>query len=199
MKLNIHQILSLLIIFCFSCIAQTKTNLDLLYNLIDSSTIPVYETIKSTQDPVAFEFNLQDQHKTLSSRLISKIAEKNVNIAKVDLIGKLIKYGIEQTNVEYGEVFKDGLFGSYKVNRTVNLSGSFEYYVNQKLLAAKSFNFSLTDTIDYNDIVKLENSSLPITRGTVPPEPFIPSLIEPAIAITAIVVTVILFFTVRSK
>ena len=55
------------------------------------------------------------------------------------------------------------------------------------------------DTISYDNFAFIENNSLPFTNANVPSEPFLPSIIEPVIAITAIAVTIILFFTVRTK
>lgn len=50
-----------------------------------------------------------------------------------------------------------------------------------------------------SDVKNLENISYPFTQAQLPAEPFLASVYEPVIAVGVTAITVILFFTVRSK
>ena len=82
-------------------------------------------------------------------------------------------------------------------NRNVTLSGN--YSVNQPEVSVRNFRYSYSDTVNANMIKKIENPAFPFTQASIPAEPFFSSIYEPVIAVGAAALTVILFFTVRSK
>ena len=59
--------------------------------------------------------------------------------------------------------------------------------------------YDKSDTVLFDEIKSLSNSSLPFTKGEAPAEPFFASLWEPVIAVGTAIVTIFLFFTIRSK
>ena len=74
--------------------------------------------------------------------------------------------------------------------------GNYYISTNQQV---KDFNLSTKDTINVEDVEIIEDRSYPFTQGELPAEPFFSSILEPVVAISAAAVTVILFFSVRSK
>jgi len=67
------------------------------------------------------------------------------------------------------------------------------------IVVVKNFKFNYIDTVDANKIKNIEDPAIPFTQAALPAEPFFSSIYEPVIAVGAAALTVILFFTVRSK
>ena len=107
-----------------------------------------------------------------------------------------VNFVLDNALVEYSEPEKNGIFGEFLTERKIELSGN--YFISGKS-QINDFNLVEKDTINVEDVEKIENRSYPFTQGELPPEPFFSSLLEPIVAISAAAVTVILFFTVRSK
>jgi len=55
------------------------------------------------------------------------------------------------------------------------------------------------DTVNLSDLSEIENQNLPFTKGKVPSQPFFTGFWEPIIAVSTLILTVILLFTIRSK
>jgi len=106
---------------------------------------------------------------------------------------------MDYAGIKYSDTFKDGMFGSFKLARTTEIKGNFQIVNNNSISFSEMINYSTVDTIDYDDLDFIEQPGLPFTHAQLPPEPFLPSLVEPLVAISAVVITVILFFTVRTK
>ncbi len=192
-------LLGFLIFSNFIWMKAQSRNLELIHELIDSSAVSIFNSTGKTEDPLKITFNYGENYNSLTERFIIALTSLGAKLTKSELIGKTVSYSIDEASINYSEVFKDGLFGSYKVERRANLSGSFIFTVNNKVEIAQEFSISTTDTVDYDSISELENPSLSFTRSKIPAEPLLPTLIEPAIAISSIAITIILFFTVRSK
>lgn len=111
----------------------------------------------------------------------------------------LVKYRIDFAGVKYHDLHRDGLFGSYYLEREVSLKGYYLIQKENRTVNSDEFLMSTTDTISYKDITSYENPSLPFTQSEIPTEPFWSGITEPVIAIVTVVVTLLLFFTVRSK
>ncbi len=65
--------------------------------------------------------------------------------------------------------------------------------------AGNEFSITETDTVSYENVSSYENPSIPFTQAEAPAEPFWSGITEPAIAIGTVIITLLLFFTVRSK
>jgi hypothetical protein len=179
---------------------QSKTNLNLFYSLVDSAVISASKYIPSDQKDIKLNLKLGNSYSIFEDRIISDFAGKGKKIVPNDSLKQndlMLNFVCENANVTYGKMYRDGLFGSFYVPRTVSIAGNYIFpYSDAKL---HNFNYSISDTVKVNDIKSIENNSYPFTQGQVPQEPFFPSLIEPVIAIGATALAVILFFTVRSK
>ena len=111
----------------------------------------------------------------------------------------IIDLGIVEMKVRYGDVFREGVLGTRKTERTINttLSANVRNAQNE-ILFAGAVSRALKDTVVVSDVAQLENSSIAFTHGEPPKTDFFENVLEPVIIIGASAVVVFLFFTVRS-
>lgn len=100
--------------------------------------------------------------------------------------------------VQYDDPQGGGLFGGRRVRRTINAAVSYEARSRSEIVAAGTLARSAADTIDAGAAAALEDPSLPVTHGELPPERFLDRIAEPFIIIGATGVAVYLLFHVRS-
>ncbi len=179
--------------------AQNKTNLEMINQLVDSSSSKIVDEI--TNESISYNLHISSvkEYSILNDRVLASFSNRGIKLSAILNDTNKINYSITQAGVEYSNLFRDGMFGDYLLERKFILSGNFSIQNSSVILNADTFYYTATDTVAYDDFVFIENNSLPFTKGKVPEPPFVPSLLEPVIAITAVVVTVILFFSVRSK
>ncbi len=189
-----------LLLFASSLLfAQGKTNLEMINKLVDSSSIKIASEITNRTVEYSLQLNSVAEYKELNGIALTSITKNGIKLNTNSTKTNKIDYSITQAGVEYSNLFRDGLFGNYLLERKFVLRGNYSIQNSSSILDANTFYFTVTDTIPYDRLIFVENNSLPFTKGKAPDAPFIPSILEPAIAITAVVVTVILFFSVRSK
>jgi hypothetical protein len=194
------RILILLFLFSVECISQTKTNLEALYSLNDLLVNKICNEIPNETDQISLKLNLGETYSVFSNHITNGFIKRGknptrINTSEIDV--PEINIVLDSALVFYGEVERDGWFGEYVAPRTVLLRGN---YLNSLLSKGlEDFNIAQTDTIKVDQITLLETDSFPFTKGKIPPEPFLSSLIEPVIAIGVAAVSIILFFSVRSK
>lgn len=180
-------------------LAQAKTNLEVFYSFTDSIANKISMNLDGELKEVKTKFILGEEYYIFANRLTASLQKKTITILPESSTSNftLITLTIDQTKVEYGEIFRDGMFGELKLERKLNLSGN--YTLSGKSTKYFPFSFSSTDTVALGTIQELETESFPFTKGSIPSEPFLSSIIEPAIVITTAAVSAILFFTIRSK
>ncbi len=178
--------------------AQSRTNLEMLNKLVDSSAYAVSSKILDLNKEYNVEYEAVAEYSALNKRVKNSFVRNGIAVNFDNTINK-ISYSILLASVTYSDLFKDGLFGEYLLERKFILSGEYSIEKSSSVLSADTFYYTVTDTIPYNSLNLVENNSLPFTKSNVPPEPLFPSLLEPIVAVTAVVVTVVLFFTVRSN
>jgi len=167
---------------------QIKTNLDIFYELIDSSASLLSQKLSGGN--YSTTVNIPPDLNIFEGRIKSKIPLKTPpEESSAEAI-----YALENAKVEYKDIFRDGFFGDYQTIRSVTISG---YYIYGR--GVNNFTLTAEDTIKLDDTPKTEYFSLPFTRGEKPEEPFFSSLYQPAIILGALAVTTYLFFSVRSK
>ncbi len=183
-----------LLIFNLNLIAQPVTNLDKINNLLHS----VCKDVSSvTPSKLYLNFNAPGSLYFLKNRTELFFTENEKELTESSL--DTLNFNIEDANIVYSEMFKDGFFGDYFIVRVANLKGTYVLKEKNNVKIAKEFIVTSKDTINYDDINKVENLSLPFTRSKLPTGPVLPTIIEALIAIASSVVTVLLFFTVRSR
>ena len=194
-----HQILLSLFFISQLLFAQEKTNLELINELIDTSTSKIVNNLSHFPSTPKLNINYPQEFSFLSHRVSNSFVRNGIKLSVDSSATTIINYCFSNIKVEYSNLFKDGLFGSYLMERKVTLSGDFSIQDSNMIANSDVFSFSVVDTIAYDNYYSLENSSLPFTKGNIPDPPFFPSILEPAIAITTVAVSVILFFSVRTK
>ncbi|RPI71112.1 MAG: hypothetical protein EHM47_10935 [Ignavibacteriales bacterium] len=198
MKISVFFFLLLSISGSFSnsVNAQPKTNLDVFYTLVDSTVDIFISRIPQTSDSVKLELTLGSSYSIFGNKIISSLHTSGKYLTE-DKNAVTINYIMDDAKVAYGEIFRDGFFGDYYIQRKINVRGNF--LVSNQSSSYKEFNISYNDSIRYDEVNLVENESYLFTKGQLPPEPFFSGLFEPIVALGTAALAVILFFTVRSK
>ena len=193
------KILSVVIVANLSLYAQSSTNLDVFKALIDSSIAEVFLNQTDSPKDIFLDLKLGSSYSILEDQIFKSIKAHNKNISLISNPSENIglSYSIENTAVKYGEVFREGFLGDHFSERKIFISGSYRF--QDKEVKIKDFYYQNIDTVKFDEIQTLENSSYPFTKGEIPSEPFLSNLFEPLVAITTAAVVIALFFTVRSK
>ena len=178
--------------------AQNKTNLEMLNTLVDSSAFTIISQISDLNNEYNIVYQTVAEYSALNKRIENSLVKNGITV-KLESTTNNISYSISQAGVNYSDLFKDGIVGGYLLERKFILSGEYVIENSSTILSANTFYYTVTDTIPYDNFNFIENNSLPFTKSNVPSEPLFPSMLEPIVAITAVVITVVLFFTVRSN
>lgn len=185
--------LLLFLLFSLSVNAQTKTNLELFFQLADSAANGLVQNLGNEKN-VQIDFVLGKDYQVFQNTILTHFQDKEVSNGKQK---NPVHFAVTEAKVEYGEPERKHLFGAFVVKRSLSFSGSFSIVSSTNVV--KDFHFSLSDEIPYEDIAPVENSSFPFTQGKIPAEPFFSSLLEPAIALGSAATAVYIFFSARSK
>jgi hypothetical protein len=194
----------LILILTFSSITeiagQSKTNLDVFYSLTDSLVDKINSEIPASEKKILLTLNLGQSYSLFSSSIKERFRKNGkeileqppdeLNIPNVDLV-------LEGAGVEYGEMFRDGWFGTHYIQRYSTIFGNYLQTFSET--GKQEFEITKIDTVKVDELKYLENESFPFTKGTIPPEPFLSGFAEPLIAIGITAAVVVLFFTVRSE
>ena len=107
---------------------------------------------------------------------------------------------VSTMTVMYEEGRKVSLFGERVVDRVVDLRirALIADRRSGQIYSSAEFGGAARDTIPVSAIPRLEDVSVPVTRGEVPTEGFFSWFAEPFIVIGAVAVSVLLLFHVRS-
>ncbi len=180
--------------------SQTKTNLDVFYSLTDSLVDQITYEVPITEKKILLTLNLGQSYSLFSSSIKDKFIKNGkeifeqlqdkLNLPHVDIV-------MEGAGVEYGEMFRDGWFGTHYIQRYSTIFGN--YFQTFSESGKKEFEITRVDTVKVEDLKYLENESFPFTKGNIPPEPFLSGFAEPLIAIGVAAAVVVIFFTVRSE
>ena len=179
--------------------SQTLSNLERINLLVDASTKEISSATQDTTQSYKLVNKTLNEYNILNTRVVAGLSKNGIMIDNDSSLPNKISYTISDAGVEYSDLFRDGLFGEYLMGRRFDLKGHYVVEKNGVVIKSNTFELSRMDTISYNNFAFVENNSLPFTKANVPSEPFLPSIVEPVIVITAVAVTIILLFTVRSK
>ncbi|PIP76928.1 MAG: hypothetical protein COZ80_06820 [Ignavibacteria bacterium CG_4_8_14_3_um_filter_37_9] len=187
---------SFLLLFLFlslSARGQTKTNLELFFQLADSAASGLAQNLINGKN-VQIDFVLGKDYQVFQNTLLAHFQDKDIK----DRAGKVsVRFAVTDVRIDYGEPERKSLFGPFIVKRTLHFSGN--YSIISATSEVKDFSYSLNNEFPYEGIPSVENSSFPFTQGKIPKEPFFSSLLEPAIALGSAAAAVYIFFTARSK
>ena len=107
---------------------------------------------------------------------------------------------ISTMSVKYEQCRRSSLFGERLVDRIVDLRIQMLVADQRsgRILYSGLYANSSRDTIQVSAITRLEDSSIPVTKGELPQDDFLSTFAEPIILIGAVAVSVFLLFHVRS-
>lgn len=194
------RILCILLFYSVLITAQTKTNLEKFYSLTDSLAKKIITEIPDTNDQLILELHPGNDYSIFNNNIRQVFINSGKKIYQgnsMELNFPVVDIVLDTAEVEYGEVFKDGWFGTHYLIRTVKIGGN--YFLTNSQKGKQEFSISSVDTIRVDEIVELENPSFSFTKAERPPEPFVSGIFEPVLAIGTAAAMVVLFFTVRSK
>jgi hypothetical protein len=194
------SILLAILLTTLNLFSQTKTNLEVFYSLTDSLVDQINSDIPSNEKKILLAINLGQSYSLFAGNIKDKFIKEGkeiieqptdeLNIPQVEIV-------MEGAGIEYGEMFRDGWFGTHYIQRYSTIFGNyFESFSNA---GKKDFEFTVIDTVKVEDLKFLENDSYPFTKGNIPSEPFLSGFAEPLIAIGTAAAVIVLFFTVRSE
>jgi len=179
---------------------QTLTNLEVFYSLTDSLVDQINLEIPSNEKRILLTLNLGQNYSLFSNNIKEKFRKSGkeiieqppdeLNIPHVDIV-------LEGAGVEYGEMFRDGWFGTHYIQRYSTIFGNYLQTFSES--GKREFEITAIDTVKVEDLKYLENDSYPFTKGTIPSEPFLSGFAEPLIAIGVAAAVIVIFFTVRSE
>ncbi|GEM_PF-7010039 len=159
--------------------SQTKTNLDLLFTLIDNANIELKKDFPNNQ--FVFEQDARNQYSVLYNRFLL-----NDSLSTID---DTIIIKIDTAITEYPSIFRDGILGDFFLERKVNLKISSSSKMNYVK------DFSYTDSVEISKINFIEDNYLSFTKNEFPAEPFWASFVQPiSIALLSITAIFLLFF-----
>ena len=192
------RFLFVFILFQSSANSQTISNLDQFYTLIDTATNQLIKDLGDVKK-VNLELNFGVDYSVFANKVRGNLLRSGVQLIgdnSEDQNFVRVNFVVDNSFVGYSEPEKDGIFGDYFTQRTLELSGNY-FISNQSQV--KDFKLTVVDTVNVENVQELENRSYPFTQGELPPEPFFSILLEPIVAIGAAATVIILFFSVRSK
>jgi hypothetical protein len=188
---NMIRHAAVLLFLAGNLFSQPKQNIYLFYSLCDS--------IVRDSPEASYNLYLPGDYIVFRTRLESGLSHESGRFQNANTASS-INITIDNARTEYTDSYREGLFGDYKVVRKISLSGSRLFKPAADAAdKIRHFSYCIQDTINYSSVKDAENPSLPFTKGTLPPEPFFSSLVEPVLAISGAAAAAILFFTVRSK
>ncbi len=180
--------------------SQTKTNLDVFYSLTDSLVDQINSEINSSEKKILLTLNLGQSYSLFSNSIKERFKQSGkeileqptdeLNIPNVNIV-------LKGAGVEYGEMFRDGWFGTHYIQRYSTIFGNYLHTFSAG--GKKEFEITSVDTVKVEDLKFIENDSFPFTKGTIPSEPFLSGFAEPLIAIGTAAAVIVIFFTVRSE
>lgn len=191
-------IFSLLIVFS-AVNAQTKTNLEKYYQLIENSVKKTSDLIKSGST-ISLSVSGPSSLEVLKPKVFESFS-KNDFIIKNENSDNIFKvsYLLAEASVEYGEAEKDGFFGNLICERKVSLKGIITLTSTDGNVKSNEVNEAERDTIVVDEIRDFEDAALQLTHGAKPEVSFFSNLLEPVLVVATLVTTVILLFSVRGK
>ena len=183
--MKIKTFLFILLVLSIFSLGQTQRNIDIIFDLTDLSISEI-----NKKENYVLNFNSAENLNVIKGRIFKNIKTENSET--------VLNYYVDSLKVVYPEMFRDGWFGDYFLIRDVRLAGYYSIEKKGSLLDKKEFNLSVKDTVEYSKLNEIESQALNFTQGEIPQEPFFDSMVETVIAVGAAVVSIILFFTIRS-
>ena len=172
--------------------AQAQTNMALYQDQAVSCLLSVPDTSS------AFVLASPSVMPYLETALVSGWTEHDKAVFRVDSTRQRLLpqlgYDVESAEVVYARARRK------RLERTVSLTLQYSWIsINGQILKSDRCSRTHEDTILRNQLASFENSSYPETVGVPPPSRWTRRYLEPAVLGAATVLTVFLFFNLRSS
>ena len=115
-------VLGLISVLSSELFSQTLSNLERINLLVDVSTEEIYSKQQDTIDSYSFVNKTPSEYSVLNSRVIAGISKNGIKIDNDSSQSNKINYTISHAGVEYSDLFRDGLFGEYLLERKLSLT-----------------------------------------------------------------------------
>ena len=182
-----------------------SANLEVMQNAVQQITDGILESAHlGSGDSVTVKVAPQEHAWVAEQAIISKLKFHNLFVffhrdssAKTHYLLDVRSIALQ---VRYDHMFRDGLFGTKRVERQISaqLSCQLENKSSNEILYSGSPSKMLSDTVAVDDIEKLEHTGVNVTHGELPSENFLDRIVEPFVIIGATGVAVYLLFHIRS-
>jgi len=184
--------IAILIFFPQITISATnnKTIIDSLISEFTTRTIQVLNEKNIDKINISTKSNFE----YFNDNFINNLIDGNIQISSESPIK--LKLNVKDFSVEYFELKSEDLQRKISLDFVVFLE---EKDGDIKILNKQEFTYS--DTISNNDLELIENSNYPFTKGKFPTKnkSIFDEIIEPVVIVSAAIISVVLFFTVRSN
>jgi len=195
---RIILIITAFLVFQSPDIAQTKTNLDLVFDLINHSILKAENFLNQKNSTYNFVYTSPDSYSFLKSSVVNSYIDKGILLNENDSLDTKLEHTIKNIRIEYSNPYKDGFFGDLLIERTIKIDANL-IISDKSGIKTYDLNDSYKDTVEVASISSIENPAIPFTQSAIPELPIFSNLLEPIIVVGTLIVTIILFFTVRSK
>lgn len=195
---RILLVICTLLIFQQVQFAQTRTNLDVVNNLIEKSVLNLDNSVINKNLTFNFIYKSSGSYSFLKSKVVDSFIKKVIPISENESLENKLEHSINNITVEYSNPYKDGFFGNLLIERKINIDATLILSERSGIKTIDLSN-SYKDTVEVENISRLENPAIPFTQSTIPELPLFSNLLEPIIVVGTLIVTIILFFTIRSK
>ena len=200
--LNRYSVIFFLFFLCLSSEsgASIKTNKQLLDSCLQEYSLQINNLIQEIPNTGIF-LKFDESPEYFQDFIISElISKKNkiftkINEAELNQIIN-IKISFRNFKIEYVLLENDTYRRDFELE-----ANSFIIDKNGEITNLKNFYSRMQDTLNSYELQIIEDPIYPFTKGKVPTSKsnWYDEILEPAIIITASIVSVVLFFTVRSK
>ncbi len=195
----IRKLVFIILLSNFVISAQPVTNSEIASGLIEKS-IMEFPVKPDLEKPLQLVYHSPDRFSfyknSVTRDFLKRYQGLKINERSQD---ERIEYTIENLVIVYSEPFSDGFLGEQQFEREINLRGGMLYYSNGELKESSSFNLFASDSIALEQKDYIDSPGLKVSSDGTEAESFLSGVTGPAIAVGATLVSLFLFFTVRSK
>jgi hypothetical protein len=197
-------------IFLFICLLSvgfasdsdlSKSHRSIIKDIVETMTTEAVREFHPDSSAVAFAMDSSAAGNLVRYDIIETLTKHRVTVfdspAGSEVILNVRAYS---PSLHYGEAFAESFLGSKKVVRTISLALQFTVISqsDKKVLFAKSYTHSYSDTLLYSEVQYFNDPSIPFASVTSPQLSFFDSILEPVIVTVASAIAIYLFFTIRS-
>ena len=132
-------IILFLLITPFLC-GQSKTNLSIFKELVDSSVTSFVNNLPENKNHINLKLELGTSYSLFQNRILNDLTTKGIKVSVYPSFKEKapnVNYAIEKMNVTYSEIDRDGMFGDFLMPRRLSLKGS--YSIKKENIFTKNF------------------------------------------------------------